>query len=124
MKNLFGAGATAFLTCLDMAVKSEVEKWPDEEEKPFADSKKIVLRKVHNKGMCMSLLKEYPQFVKYTSLVMAAILTVWDILCPPHQCCVFFIIQCNAVLLRRNRPVFVLKLMRCYVLDHFTHFLS
>ena len=39
MKNLFGAGATAFLTCLDMAVKSEVEKWPDEEEKPFADSK-------------------------------------------------------------------------------------
>ena len=81
MKNLFGAGATAFLTCLDMAVKSEVEKWPDEEEKPFADSKKIVLRKVHNKGMCMSLLKEYPQFVKYTSLVMAAILTVWDILC-------------------------------------------
>ena len=31
MKNLFGAGATAFLTCLDMAVKSEVEKWPDEE---------------------------------------------------------------------------------------------
>ena len=29
----------------------------------------------------MSLLKEYPQFVKYTSLVMAAILTVWDILC-------------------------------------------
>ena len=25
MKNLFGAGATAFLTCLDMAVKSEVE---------------------------------------------------------------------------------------------------
>ena len=72
MKNLFGAGATAFLTCLDMAVKSEVEKWPDEEEKPFADSKKIVLRKVHNKGMCMSLLKEYPQFVKYTSLVMAA----------------------------------------------------
>lgn len=34
MKNLFGAGATAFLTCLDMAVKSEVEKWPDEEEKP------------------------------------------------------------------------------------------
>ena len=80
MKNLFGAGATAFLTCLDMAVKSEVEKWPDEEEKPFADSKKIVLRKVHNKGMCMSLLKEYPQFVKYTSLVMAAILTVWDIL--------------------------------------------
>lgn len=81
MKNLFGAGATAFLTCLDMAVKSEVEKWPDEEEKPFADSKKIVLRKVHNKGMCMSLLKEYPQFVKYTSLVMTAILTVWDILC-------------------------------------------
>ena len=74
MKNLFGAGATAFLTCLDMAVKSEVEKWPDEEEKPFADSKKIVLRKVHNKGMCMSLLKEYPQFVKYTSLVMAGIL--------------------------------------------------
>ena len=57
MKNLFGAGATAFLTCLDMAVKSEVEKWPDEEEKPFADSKKIVLRKVHNKGMCMSLCK-------------------------------------------------------------------
>ena len=81
MKNLFGAGATAFLMCLDMAVKSEVEKWPDEEEKPFADSKKIVLRKVHNKGMYMSLLKEYPQFVKYTSLVMAAILTVWDILC-------------------------------------------
>jgi len=29
----------------------------------------------------MSLLKEYPQFVKYTSLVMTAILTVWDILC-------------------------------------------
>lgn len=81
MKNLFGAGATAFLMCLDMAVKSEVEKWPDEEEKPFADSKKIVLRKVHNKGMCMSLLKEYPQFVKYTSLVMAGILTVLDILC-------------------------------------------
>ena len=29
----------------------------------------------------MSLLKEYPQFVKYTSLVMTAILTIWDILC-------------------------------------------
>lgn len=80
MKNLFGAGATAFLTCLDMAVKSEVEKWPDEGE-TVCGQQKIVLRKVHNKGMCMSLLKEYPQFVKYTSLVMAAILTVWDILC-------------------------------------------
>ena len=29
----------------------------------------------------MSLLKEYPQTVKYTSLVMAGILTIWDALC-------------------------------------------
>jgi len=40
MKNLFGAGATAFLTCLDMAVKSEVEKWPDEEEKTVCGQQK------------------------------------------------------------------------------------
>ena len=77
MKNLFGAGATAFLTCLDMAVKSEVEKWPDEEEKPFADSKKIVLRKVHNKGMCMSLLKEYPQSAKKRQLIEKSRAFTW-----------------------------------------------
>ena len=40
MKNLFGAGATAFLTCLDMAVKSEVEKWPDEERKTVCGQQK------------------------------------------------------------------------------------
>lgn len=50
MKNLFGAGATAFLTCLDMAVKSEVEKWPDEGEKPFADSKRSSLEKCIIRG--------------------------------------------------------------------------
>ena len=64
MKNLFGAGVTAFLTCLDMAVKSEVEKWPDEEENRLADSKKIVLRKVHNKGMYMSLFERVSSVCK------------------------------------------------------------
>ena len=55
MKNLFGAGATAFLTCLDMAVKSEVEKWPDEEEKPFADSKSTGDRRTSSTRGCSHL---------------------------------------------------------------------
>lgn len=81
MNKLFGVGSAVFLSALDLKVKSEVETWPDGEEKPFAESQKIVLRKVHNRGMCMSLFKEHPEAVKEISLVMAAILTIWDALC-------------------------------------------
>ncbi|MDO4600011.1 MAG: signal peptidase II [[Ruminococcus] gnavus] len=76
MKKVWHMGISAFLAGLDLTVKEKVEEWPQGEERPFAGSKQIMLRKVHNPGMCMSFLGEHPDFVKKASLVLAGILTV------------------------------------------------
>ena len=56
-------------------MKTYVEQNMDKgEEKNLTD--RIVLRRVHNKGMCLNLLDGEPGLVKYLSLFSAAVLTV------------------------------------------------
>lgn len=76
MKKIWYMGMSVFLAGLDLTVKEKVEEWPQGEERPFAGSRRIILRKVHNPGMCMNFLEEHPDLVKKTSMVMAGILTV------------------------------------------------
>lgn len=75
MKRLWFLGECAVLFGADQLMKTYVEQNLDRgEEENMAD--RIVLRRVHNKGMCLNLLEEEPGLVKYLSLFSASVLTV------------------------------------------------
>ena len=72
-KILFPAGGAA-LFAADQILKSYAEQNLEKgEERPLTD--RIVLRRVHNKGMCLNLLDEEPGLVRTLSLVSASVLT-------------------------------------------------
>ncbi len=80
MAGLFGAGMTACLTCIDLAIKSKIEEdWKPGEEKKIADSK-VVIRKVHNKGMCLNVLEQHPEMVRTSSLLVTGVLTLYQLI--------------------------------------------
>ena len=75
MKKLWFLGGSALLFSVDQILKSYVEQNMDKgEERKLTD--RVVLRRVHNKGMCMNLLDEHPDVVRGISLGAALILTV------------------------------------------------
>ncbi len=75
MKRLWFLGGSTVLFAADQLMKTYVEQNMDKgEEKNLTD--RIVLRRVHNKGMCLNLLDREPGLVKYLSLFSAAVLTV------------------------------------------------
>ena len=72
-KILFPVGGAA-LFAADQIMKSYVEQNLEKgEERPLTD--RIVLRKVHNKGMCLNALDQKPALVKRLSLVSTLIFT-------------------------------------------------
>ncbi|HJB82134.1 MAG TPA: signal peptidase II [Candidatus Mediterraneibacter intestinavium] len=75
MKRLWFLGESAVLFGADQLMKTYVEQNFDRgEEKKLTD--RIVLRRVHNRGMCLNLLEEEPGAVKYLSLFSASVLTL------------------------------------------------
>ncbi|HJD46452.1 MAG TPA: signal peptidase II [Candidatus Mediterraneibacter norfolkensis] len=75
MKRRWFLGESAVLFGADQLMKTYVEQNLDKgEEKKLTE--RIVLRRVHNKGMCLNLLDREPDLVKYLSVFSAAILTL------------------------------------------------
>ncbi len=75
---LWFLGGAAGLFSLDQIMKSYAEQNLDKgEEKYLTD--KVVLRRVHNKGMCLNLLDGQPETVKTLSLAATIVLTVLQI---------------------------------------------
>lgn len=75
MKRRWFLGESAVLFGADQLMKTYVEQNLDKgEEKKLTD--RIVLRRVHNKGMCLNLLDREPDLVKYLSVFSASVLTL------------------------------------------------
>ena len=74
MKRLCFLGGTVALFAADQLAKASVEdNMKVNEEKPLAD--KVILRRSHNRGMCLNLLEKKPGAVRVLSLGSAAVLT-------------------------------------------------
>lgn len=78
IRKLWSLGGAAGLFSLDQIMKSYAEQNLDKgEEKYLTD--KVVLRRVHNKGMCLNLLDGQPETVKNLSLGATIVLTALQI---------------------------------------------
>lgn len=69
---------TLSLALIDIAVKSYVEGYMRRGEERTACKGKVVIRKVYNKGMCLNLFEDEPEFVKVSSAVMTMLLTIYQ----------------------------------------------
>ena len=75
MKRRWFLAGSAVLFGADQLMKTYVEQNLDKgEEKMLTD--RVMLRRVHNKGMCLNLLDHEPGLVKYLSVFSASVLTV------------------------------------------------
>lgn len=75
MKRRWFLVESAALFGADQLMKTYVEQNLDKgEEKKLTD--RILLRRVHNKGMCLNLLDGEPDLVKYLSVLSASVLTL------------------------------------------------
>lgn len=75
MKRRWFLGESVVLFGADQLMKTYVEQNLDKgEEKKLTD--RVLLRRVHNKGMCLNLLDREPDLVKYLSVFSASVLTI------------------------------------------------
>lgn len=71
---------TACLALIDIAMKSTIEGYMTKKEERTACGGRLILRKVYNKGMCMNLLEDHQDVVKYGSAFAAVLLTIYQLL--------------------------------------------
>lgn len=71
---------TACLALIDIALKSTIEGYMTQKEERTACGGKLILRKVYNKGMCMNLLEDHQEVVKYGSAFAAVLLTIYQLI--------------------------------------------
>ena len=71
---------TACLALIDIALKSTIEGYMTQKEERTAFGGKLILRKVYNKGMCMNLLEDHQEVVKYGSAFAAVLLTIYQLI--------------------------------------------
>ena len=71
---------TLCLTLIDIAAKSYVEGYMKRGEERTFGGGKVILRKEYNKGMCLNLLENEPEFVKVSSTVVAMLLTIYQLI--------------------------------------------
>lgn len=64
---------------IDLFVKNYVEKHSEELEHKKLMNGKIIINKVHNKGMMLNAFEKYTQMVRYSSLVAGIILLLYYI---------------------------------------------
>lgn len=69
---------TLILTLIDMLMKYAVESSLDAKEERYAFKKKLILRRVYNKGFCMNRLDNKPEVVKYTSAYATVLVTIYQ----------------------------------------------
>lgn len=69
---------TLILTLIDMLMKYAVESSLDTREERYAFKKKLILRRVYNKGFCMNRLEDKPKVVKYTSVYTTVLVTIYQ----------------------------------------------
>lgn len=70
---------TACLTMLDITLKSVIEGYLTRKEERTVRGGKIILRKVYNRGLCMNLLKDEPETVKFLSAYVTVVLTIYQL---------------------------------------------
>lgn len=66
---IFSGVAIGLLLC-DMILKNYVETYMTENEERPVRKTGVLLRKVHNKGMCLNSFEKYPKIVKYSSTLV------------------------------------------------------
>lgn len=71
---------TIILALLDMLMKYAVESSLDPKEERYAFKKRLILRRVYNKGFCMNRMDDKPEVVKYTSAYAAVLVTICQML--------------------------------------------
>ncbi len=71
-------GLFVVLVCVDMGVKQYVEDFFAQGEDRETRVSRLVLRKVYNRGFLLNTLESYPMVVKGASVVVGAILAVYD----------------------------------------------
>lgn len=76
MNKYFGGLFLALLTA-DMGTKQYIEDTFRKGEEREANSSKIVLRKVHNKGFCLNTLDKYPTVIKGVSAGLCGLIGVY-----------------------------------------------
>lgn len=69
---------TIILALIDMLMKYAVENSLDAKEERYAFRKKLILRRVYNKGFCMNQMDDKPEVVKYTSVYAAVLVTIYQ----------------------------------------------
>lgn len=69
---------TLILALFDMLMKYAVESSLDAKEERYAFKKKLILRRVYNKGFCMNRMEDKPEVVKYTSAYAAVLVTIYQ----------------------------------------------
>lgn len=73
------AGLFFVLVCVDMGVKQYIEDFFEEKEERDTMAARVVLRKVYNRGFLLDTLDQYPGLVRRSSLVLGAVLLVYDL---------------------------------------------
>lgn len=69
---------TLILALVDMIMKYAVESSLDAKEERYAFKKKLILRRVYNKGFCMNQMDDKPEVVKYTSAYATVLVTIYQ----------------------------------------------
>ncbi|CUX46401.1 signal peptidase II [Clostridium sp. C105KSO13] len=71
---------TLSLLLTDIVVKSYVESTVKKGEERSAYNGKVKIRKVYNKGMCLNLFEDDPEFVKIASVFVTVLLTIYQLI--------------------------------------------
>ncbi|MCI8292322.1 MAG: signal peptidase II [Hespellia sp.] len=74
-------GIVPVLILADMLMKNYVEDHYSFGEQHKICNDRVILRKVHNRGMCMNAFEKYPDQVRIVSLVAACFLTIYQLIC-------------------------------------------
>lgn len=71
---------TLCLALVDITIKALIENGMTQKEERTACDGKIIVRKVYNRGFSFNLLEKKEDIVKYGSLIVTMILTIWQLI--------------------------------------------
>ncbi|MBO5461532.1 MAG: signal peptidase II [Ruminococcus sp.] len=69
---------TLILALVDIVLKSSVEGSLTTKEERTAFKDKVIIRKVYNKGFSLNMMDDKPEVVKYTSVYIAVLMTIYQ----------------------------------------------
>lgn len=71
---------TLILALADIVLKSSVEESLTTKEERTAFKDKVIIRKVYNKGFSLNVMEDKPEVVKYTSVYVAVLMTIYQMI--------------------------------------------